>query len=140
MYTITECNEVEFKTFFCIASKLLYFHISNSDTVKSCFTLVVGLHICIFSESVNLLFLFDSVAFCSVSLSLFPACLRCLCICYVFSSFATTSRKMVYTPTKIRSFPRQYTLFAKNLLSILIALLSRYFWVFFCAMLGSYFL
>ena len=60
MSTITECNEVEFKTFVYIARKLPHFHISNSLTVGSCFTLAVCRHICIFSQSVNSLFLFDS--------------------------------------------------------------------------------
>ena len=38
------------------------FQISSSVTVESCFS---------YSQSVNLLFLFDSVMFCSVSLSFF---------------------------------------------------------------------
>ena len=38
------------------------FQISSSITVESCFS---------YSQSVNLLFLFDSVMFCSVSLSFF---------------------------------------------------------------------
>ena len=72
MYTITECSEVESKTFICIAEKLLYFYISNSITVKSCSILGFCRHICIFSQSANLLSLFDSVIFRSVSLSFFP--------------------------------------------------------------------
>ena len=60
------------------------------------------------------LFLFDSVTFCSVSMSFFQACLFCSCICYVSISFATSSCKMFDTPTKIRGFPRQYTLLAKT--------------------------
>ena len=47
MYPITECNEVESKTFIGVASKLLYLRISSSMTIELCFTLAVC-HICIF--------------------------------------------------------------------------------------------
>ena len=111
MYTITQCYELELKTCICIASKLLYFHISSSITIKSCFTLGVCRHICIFSKSVNLLFLFDSVAFCYVSLLFsLPVCLA-----YVSVTFSVVLLQPVAKWSKhlqkIRSFPRQYTLY-----------------------------
>ena len=59
-----------------MASKPLYFNISSSRTVERCFTLAVNHHICIFSQPplVNLLFVFDSVMFCFVSVT-FPVVL-----------------------------------------------------------------
>ena len=76
MYTITEYKAIESKTFICMASKLLLFHISSFKSVKRCFTLAVYHHICIFSQPalVNLLLVFDSVMFCSVSVT-FPVVL-----------------------------------------------------------------
>ena len=70
MYTI--CNEVESKRYLYCHKTAILSHFKLYNNVGSCCTLAVCRHICIFSQSVNSLFLFDSVMFCSVLLSFFP--------------------------------------------------------------------